>query len=801
MSNRMRAAMVVAMAGAAAPAWGQDSVSALQGLANTDALDAWSASDQNKAYVVDMQQVQSEWGTTFQLAPIYKLSRNSASFPTAQNSAAALSAMSKVGAAPAASYRRWTAPGFGVHPNASINQPGTAVTPPASTIQMGAAFTEFGTTVGAGHNGVVGGLINYSTSNPSRMYVTRMGAAINGANSGESTAQFGLGSVDASGNVNFRADDNGTGVPAAREIVLQNLFRVRMLGDGALSGRNFGILNVIDNNVDNVSSLADNPATDWLVARNSTTHNVPSMVPRERGLGVLRNILLGTNFGTNYVYESAALTIASTTAHRPAPWLDHRGNVGYTPAVLFPGTVGTCGIILKNTTTAPDVAAGIGIWGVDGTGNVSGTQQLTIPASVTDTGQTPAYVLNFDTSYNPADPADRVDGWEGHRGATAFRGGPPVALGRDQAGNLVVAGLCYVGRTVADYNAGSAAAANWPYQALLVGRIASPGAAPQWSVAAWIVPDPSGLALGAKGKQFVDGNGVARGEIRTFDEFPTQAPFGPSISNAAIDSVGNVWFIATYDRYTQSGGLRNDPNTGIFRAVWNPSAGNYRLELVVPTGLPLLGVNSTRNYKIIFMSLVAGAGGPSPSSIWSNAINQDAFAGANPASLQTNDSRTLGGLVVNASIIYDVDGNDVYESLTGASGNPSTLDQNYNVVLLLTGTAQGGVDPNDCFTRGPVSGSGNCGPTYSRPVNAGHFAMGGANGVTDTSECKPDWDGDGCRTPADVASFVSSWFYSANNPGNMDGDYDCSAAAVPSDVASFVADWFASLSNPAAFGC
>jgi subtilisin-like proprotein convertase family protein len=120
--------------------------------------------------------------------------------------------------------------------------------------------------------------------------------------------------------------------------------------------------------------------------------------------------------------------------------------------------------------------------------------------------------------------------------------------------------------------------------------------------------------------------------------------------------------------------------------------------------------------------------------------------------------------------------------------------------------AWGGPCPTgpDCFTRGSAGPVGPCPPnlTYNRPVApAGHFTMGGASGVPDDAECKVDWNGDGCRTPADVAGFVSSWFYSAQNPGNTDGDYNCDNTATPSDVAAFVSNWFDSITNPATYGC
>jgi hypothetical protein len=111
----------------------------------------------------------------------------------------------------------------------------------------------------------------------------------------------------------------------------------------------------------------------------------------------------------------------------------------------------------------------------------------------------------------------------------------------------------------------------------------------------------------------------------------------------------------------------------------------------------------------------------------------------------------------------------------------------------------------DCFTRGAPGAVGACPPnlTYARPTHPtqGHFQMGGADGTTDTGQCKVDWNGDGCRTPADVATYVTSWFYSANNPGNTDGDYNCDGSVVPADLASFVAEWFDSITNPATYGC
>ncbi len=249
MSNRMKVAVLLAAVGIAAPAMAQDSVSAQTGLANTDALNAWSASDQLKPYVVDLQTITTSWGTNFGLAPIIKASRSEATFTNSLFSGQSLSNMTLTGPAPYASYSRWSNPGFGVFPNPAINAPGKPISVSGDTIQLATTFSEFGTTVGPGYNGLIGGLINYKASDSTRLYVARMGMAVNGANNTESTAQFGTGAVDASGNAYFRADDNGAGTTG--EIVLQNLMRVRMrtLGAGLL-GRTTSMLNVINNNID-----------------------------------------------------------------------------------------------------------------------------------------------------------------------------------------------------------------------------------------------------------------------------------------------------------------------------------------------------------------------------------------------------------------------------------------------------------------------------------------------------------------------------------------------------------------------
>jgi hypothetical protein len=60
--------------------------------------------------------------------------------------------------------------------------------------------------------------------------------------------------------------------------------------------------------------------------------------------------------------------------------------------------------------------------------------------------------------------------------------------------------------------------------------------------------------------------------------------------------------------------------------------------------------------------------------------------------------------------------------------------------------------------------------------------------------CPADADGNGQIQPADVATFVNTWFASVS-AGTLAGDFDGDGHVTPADVAAFVNAWFAALSN------
>jgi hypothetical protein len=118
-----------------------------------------------------------------------------------------------------------------------------------------------------------------------------------------------------------------------------------------------------------------------------------------------------------------------------------------------------------------------------------------------------------------------------------------------------------------------------------------------------------------------------------------------------------------------------------------------------------------------------------------------------------------------------------------------------------------GLTVRDCNGNGRPDvadiGTGQAADCYNRaaPPSQGVFVMGGANLVPDSCECRADWNRSGTVEPADVAAYVSSWFFSVQNPGNLGADFNCNGAVSPADVAVYVNEWFASLGNPSAFGC
>jgi hypothetical protein len=635
----------------------QDSVSKFHALPG-DAVDVHNTAEQLNTFVVDQAALHSSWNTAFGVAPIIKVSiANEAQgnppfmFFTEQESAQAVSRQLKQNVPFAGStYSLWNGQGFGINNNPAANDPGTPVSTTGFTgFQFGVGFSEFSTGLtnpagnGAALNDIIGGVVNFTPAEPSRLYVERIAAATNGSTDSCNLGAFGFGAVDEDGAICFRAD-NFNAVDCGGNVALtgNNYFRVRMLA------RNFSALNVISN-----TGGSDAGATDWPTPNDqATTLACPNAIPTSVNG---RSILIGGNFTTQYVFEGAAnvLTLDAAGAHLASGITDHRGNVAYTPfnfTSIFgaASTSGTAAFVAKTGTLTDH----IDVFGLDSTGQFVAPLGLGLPALITDPDQ---------PSWNSGIVAGTAQ-FDHYHGSTAFNGGTgQVSLGKDQAGNMLAAATVYYGGVSnTDKN-------NY----IAVARTA-PGGTTTWSVAGWTREDPSVPV--SDGKIIYQNGTTPIGRM-------TGALFGPAIAIPMIDSVGNVWFLA--------GITLNGPPVvnavGLLRAVYQPATFSYKLELVMKEGDIFHGINSNTNYKINFLN-VAGATTISPGTAWSNNISAGAFKNQNPANLSITSSDTLGGMVISAGIIYDVNGDGQFIRSTGANGTPGSPDEDYQVLLYISST-------------------------------------------------------------------------------------------------------------------
>ncbi len=648
MNKRIGIASMVACAGLALPALGQDSISTLRELPG-DAVSPWTLTEQCNNYVLDLVPITTSWGNNFGTGPVAKGSKVSAPFFTSLFGSQAMSHDMLVGVpAVAGQYSLWNQPGQGV--NGEFNTPGQAFTPAGPTTQTTFTFSEFGNIE---TNNVIGGFINIDPNDPSRLLVSRQVVAVNAPNAGASSSQFGMGAADADGYITFRADGFGTTGPNA--ITGNNIFRVPM------QTRNCNAINMINN-------LGASDIAHRVVNNSATTHSTPNAMPNSVAG---RPVYLGSNFTTQYVYESAPLVPTSV----PAPIgtnIDIRGTLAYSSANPFSTGVATAGTLSRNAATVMDT---ISVWSIDANGNPAGGQaNFTIPTGVTD---------GCDGHALPADAE-----FDHYHSQVPFRGGnSQVAMGQDQQGRFLVAGVVYHDVvTTSD-----------PFNSIAVARFNPLTGAVDWTLAAWLGLNP------LSGKAILDGPGGNRvGELLTTPGH--SGDLNISLSGPAMDSVGNVWFLGNYF-------LDADPLTtsrGLFRSVYTKDCDpvtpgeqwGYELELVMSMGTAygniLTGANSATDYQIRFSQLF-DFNSVSSGTVWSGNVTEGAFMGMDPSTLTTDDPRTLGGMVLSATISYDSNGGDA--NLDGDRFNefdPTDLpgdaptDEVYNVLMYLgaVGSAQ-----------------------------------------------------------------------------------------------------------------
>ncbi len=726
-------ATIVAAAGLACSAMGQDSVSKNGSGLPGDALNPWTTGVHQVAnYGVDLVPIFTSCGDRFGIAPIAKASKAASGFFSSLWSAQGISQtiLRDLAATARPSYDEWLFfPGAGVHP--SENFAGTSTSPiswtPYGFNQFGAAFAEFATDDGGKNvNNIISAVVNYAPERPGRLWVSRVVSAVNETASGVGDdAQFGFGAIDAAGHTYLRADNFG--VTGPNPIGGNNYYRVDALA------RSSALVNSIK-----LPAVGDAAATDKLLNGSATTHNTPSCVPSELS-GLVDGRLLGSNFNTLYVYENPANTLASTAAHR-AGTVDHRGAVTFSQVQLV-GGIGTAAIIGKSTAANGDPSDRVCFWGVNINGGVGSQYTLNVPFVVSD------------SCY--ASPS-LWDGLTHHSSQTFSRGSNgQIAVGKDQAGRGLLAGVLTSNRT---------STVN-PFNAIAVCRFdtGNPVGTAVWNLAAWTdTPATDGKDIlgdfGADGAPFTgdvgefdgvcDALDAPIGRMASFSELGIAGLIGPSVSAPAFDSVGNIWFLSSvalnkFDSQNQV--YFTDYDTALLRATYDPDNYCYDLELVLELGDTFDGMNSGVTWQVQFLDLV-DSNSVSSGTIFSQNSMQAAWNNIDPTSFvdenfnfTTRDTRALGGLVLCADIVYDVDFDQDFDDPTSAGGDPNSIDESYSVLLFIGNTSKG---------------------------------------------CPSDWNGDGFVTGDDFDQYVAAFI-----AGDMASDYNGDGFPNGDDFDAFVIDF------------
>ncbi len=645
-------AALVAAAGMNTAALAQDSVSSSLGNLPGDALNPWT--EGGAAYVVDLAPVVTSFGNTFGVAPVLKTSKSGSANFNSLGSSVSISPDLLMGVDYSLpGYSFWDMPGMGV--SAQNNTAGTTVMPTGTANQFAVGLSEFATSDGGTNfNGLIGAIINYDPAEPNRLYVDRRIGAVNTSDgfTGDSS-QFGGSSVDADGNLYYRADTFNGGLTGPNQVSGHNVYRTR------LSDRNTGVLNLI-------SSLASQQdATDALLLSNPTIHSVPANVPASVAGG--NGVYAGLNFDGQYRFGTTPGGTSTTTDHIDSSVSgDQRGTLGQSGITPLGGvyTLANAGndLINDNTTT-------VNLFGVDATGAVTGAQGYEVPVSVTDNAD------GFTVTYAPGVYQNRHV-----TGSTAFRGGVgTVAVGDDASGNTLFATTISENGFTGDF-----------VNQIIVGRTNDTGVV-EWTMAAYIDQFNSGTM--DAGKPILDDMGVEIGQLVDLLSVTGGAPFGPSVSAPAFDAAGNVWFMAAVELYDRLPGGGSDFDGALIRAVYDEATFSYTLELVLEVGTVISGPNSGLDYRIDFLGTATQQSNPSPSSVWSSAVSDVAWNNADVSTLDAADPMTNGGAVIQTGITYDVNGDGAFNNPTSVNFDPGLpADETYQVALYV-GYFQDGPPP------------------------------------------------------------------------------------------------------------
>ncbi|MEM9559784.1 MAG: GC-type dockerin domain-anchored protein [Planctomycetota bacterium] len=651
MRNFMRIATLLATAGACSSAVAQDSTST--GL--TDALDPLGSS-QREAYANDLAPFTSSLGWTWGILPIIKSAQEPGSgFSSNLTSANAISSDTiTVSESPLSGpFQFWTAPGAGVSPTGN-STPGSASLPFGSLFQQAVANSDFG---GDSEN-LNGAVFNFSLNRPNRLFVERIFAGQNRSVIGDSTSGFGGVSIDANGNLYFRADggDAVAGTPNALPNTgngFSSWYRVDLLA------RTAGI-----NLIDDINTFDGGTSTTRLVtnapdAASFLAWAPPNLMP-ESVIGA-PGAFVGVNDSDELVRGFTGIT-AQDMSHFDTTVDDHRGSTGqYNGVLLTPGGDAGGAIQTYGQLTQPPMGdtIGLNIFTLDANLNVVENQAQLLPPAVTDNDD--GFVLNT-----------TIGEFNAYRSQTIFRGGVGmVAMGQDLEGNALAASTFYENGIAAD-----------PFTHIPVARWNpdAPGTV-EWTLAAYV----DVFTGGTTGKPIYGASGDVIGQLVGLNLVTGGAPTGPSASVPAFDSAGNVWFIGAVEFFGADG--VSDFDSALLRGVYDADSFSYRLERVVELGNVFFGQNSDTPYQVQFIGPIADSNSVGSGGNFSNSVNQAPFAngtGFTPSG--TADSRNLGGVVLNAEIVYNTNTDDDIQNPDGTTTfvfDEDNGDQSYQTLLYI----------------------------------------------------------------------------------------------------------------------
>jgi hypothetical protein len=655
-------ATLVGVAGLAATAFAQDSVSQLGTSQRGDALIPWDTGNQQVSYVVDLSPFQTSRGTTFGVAPLMKLSKSSDAFFTSIPFAQSISADEIVAESFLADqYAFWNEAGAGVNlnetPDGTPNSVPQFVSPMAKgeIRQFAAVIAEQAdTNAEVTFDSVLGAMVQYDTADPSRLYVTRTIAAIDGSAPDENFGQIRTGTVDASGNAYFRGDSFLAS--SAPTIGNDSIYRTNLID------RDATILNVISGGsaMPPIPIASDAAATDVLLPSAGTIHNTPSNIPQSING---RPIYNGLNFNSEYLAETSAGVLTTTTSHLIGT--DPRGVLGTHIADLL-GDGGTTAALLAKSSGGPTDA--VNIFSVDSSGAlIAGSPELlALPGSpLTDAVEMETLVSNGEYFL--------------YRSQTNRQGGnAPVALGRDAEGRVLFAGTTSI-----------VGAATDPFGSVIVGRFdpSDPDGTLEHAVAGYVQPEGFD---GEFGKPVYDGDDNVIGEMVSLGNIPMAPNPGPSMSAPHIDGAGNVWFLAPV-AFPDPKDPQADPfiRLTLLRAIYIPDIDGpdidrtfgYRLEKVLAFRDLIQGLNSDRVYSVGGFQ-IADSNSVDSGTFWSSNGRQGTFGNIPASDLESNeDPRSTAGIVVGGSVLYDVDGDGDFT--LNQMDDPTTEDELYNVLLYI----------------------------------------------------------------------------------------------------------------------